>query len=388
MVSAIVLSLAAAMLCLMACLSVLGTVMAQHMPVTVEAPGMASQPGFLLGVMIFAILFYLALAAWAITTVVGLFRMRNWARISIMIIGGGLAAIGLFSTLVSVAMPTMMKSMPPTPGADPAVMRIVFFVFAALWLFIAAIGLWWLVYFALRNTREAFAQAKAQRGLLMTDAGMAAAYPAPAYPPPTSPLTDFTVARPLPQEPLQAPLTAPAEMYPQPIVAAPLQPVVPARPVSITIIAVLLLLGLGVTLIATLLPFPAFLFGVILSGWTSHVMYLVFACLSGVAGIGLLKLQKPAWVLTFALYVVGLLNVVSLLLPNVRQRLLDYQQILAHTMGMPTPVFSPGPAFMNFSLLLGVAFDVLILATLMVLLWRARWAFEPKAARSNDHAAA
>lgn len=177
-------------------------------------------------------------------------------------------------------------------------------------------------------------------------------------------------------------------MYPQPIVAAPLQPVVPARPVSITIIAVLLLLGLGVTLIATLLPFPAFLFGVILSGWTSHVMYLVFACLSGVAGIGLLKLQKPAWVLTFALYVVGLLNVVSLLLPNVRQRLLDYQQILAHTMGMPTPVFSPGPAFMNFSLLLGVAFDVLILATLMVLLWRARWAFEPKAARSNDHAAA
>jgi hypothetical protein len=367
------------MLCLMACLSVLGTVMAQHMPVTVEAPGMASQPGFLLGVMIFAILFYLALATWAITTVVGLFRMRNWARISIMIIGGGLAAIGLFSTLVSVAMPTMMKSMPPTPGADPAVMRIVFLIIAALWLFVAAVGVSWLVYFALRNTREAFAQAAAQQGLSPASAGTSAASPVPS-----SPMTDFTVARPLPQEHLQAP----AEMYPQPIVAALLQPAVPARPVSITIIAILLLLGLGVTLIATLLPFPAFLFGVILSGWTSRVMYLVFACLSGIAGVGLLKLQKPAWVLTFTLYVVGLLNVVSLLLPSVRQRLLDYQQILAHTMNMPKPVFIPAPAFMNFSLFLGMAFDVLVIAFLMVLLWRARWAFEPKAARSNDHAAA
>jgi hypothetical protein len=375
------------MLCLMAGISVLGTVMARHMPVTVEAPGMASQPGFLLGFMIFAILFYLALAAWAIATVVGLFRMRSWARISIMIIGGGLAAIGLFSTLMSMAMPHIMKSMPPTPGADPTMMRIVFIVFAVIWLLIAAIGLWWLVYFALRNTREAFAQAKDQQGLPTTGTGMAAAYPAPAYPPPTSPLTDFTVARPLPHEPLQAPLIVPAEMYPQPVSAAPLRPAASSRPVSITIIAVLLFLGLGMTLIAALLPFPVFLFGVILPGWTSHVTYLVLACLSGFAGVGLLKLQKPAWVLTFALYVVGLLNVLTMLLPSARQRLLDYQQMLSHKMGMPSTVFSQNPAFMNISLSLSMAFDVLVIATLMVLLWRARGAFEPEPARSNDHAA-
>jgi hypothetical protein len=190
------------MLCLMACLSVLGTVMARHMPVTVEAPGMASRPGFVLSVMIFAILFYLALAAWAIATVVGLFRMRSWARISIMIIGGGLVAIGLFSTAVSVAMPAMMKSMPPIPGVDPALMRIVFLIVAALWLFVAAVGVWWLVYFALRNTREAFAQAAAQRGLSPTSAGTSAAYPVPS-----SPMSDFTVARPLAQEQLYEPPT-------------------------------------------------------------------------------------------------------------------------------------------------------------------------------------
>jgi hypothetical protein len=33
-------------------------------------------------------------------------------------------------------------------------------------------------------------------------------------------------------------------------------------------------------------------------------------------------------------------------------------------------------------------FDVLLIAALMILLWRARWAFEPKAAHNNDQAAA
>lgn len=196
-VSAIVLSLTAAILCLMACASALGAVMTRHMPVTVEAPGVSPTSGLLLGIVIFTVLFYLVLAAWAIITVVGLFRMRSWARISIMIIGGGLAAIGLFSALVSVAMPVMMKSRPLAPGADLATMRIVFFVIGALWLFVAAIGAGWLVYFALRSTREAFAQAKVQQGLPPAGTGMAAAYSS------SSPITDFTVARPLLQEPIQ-----------------------------------------------------------------------------------------------------------------------------------------------------------------------------------------
>jgi len=251
--------------------------------------------------------------------------------------------------------------MPPT--TNPAMLRGAFLFMAIVWLLITAIGIGWLVYFALRRTREAFAQATLQRGL--PTSGIT------AYPAPSSPMTDFTVARPMVYEP--PPL--PTETYLPPI---PPQPAAPARPTSITIIAVLMFIGAVTTLLMTLLPIPAFFFGVVLPGWTGRVLYLVFACVSGFAGVGLLRLQKPAWVLTFAFYGLGLLNVLSMALPGVRQRMLNYQQSLSHTMrgGMPTPVF--GQNIMNFILLSSMIFDVFLIVFLMVLLWRARWAFEPR----------
>ncbi len=357
------------MLCLLAGLSVLGAFIVRHTPMSLEAPGVPQSSSFMLGIIAFSVLLYLALAIWAIVTVVGLFRMRNWARISIMVIGGGIALIGLFSTLVSAAMPTMMKSVPMPPNTNPAMMRGTFIFMAIVWLAVASIGIWWLVYFALRRTREAFAHAALQRGLPLSGTGRIAAYPATS-----SPMTDFTIARPMVYEPP----TAPAEFYVPPIAALPPQPAAPARPVSITIIAVLMFLGTATTVLMMLLPIPAFFFGVVLPGWTGHVLYLVFACISAIAGVGLLKLQKPAWVLSFAFYGLGLLNILSMALPGVRHRLLDYQQNLSHTMGMSMqkPAFDPG--IMNFFLLGGMVFDVFLIVFLMVLLWRARWAFEPK----------
>src|ERR1700758_3767422 len=44
-------------------------------------------------------LFYAALAVWAILTVIGILRLRSWARYSILIIGGGLAVIGVLGAL-------------------------------------------------------------------------------------------------------------------------------------------------------------------------------------------------------------------------------------------------------------------------------------------------
>ena len=353
------------MLCLLAGFSVLGALIVRHSPMTIEAPGVPPSPSFMFGVVAFSVLLYLVLAIWAIVTVVGLFRMRNWARISIMVIGGGIALIGLFSTLVSAAMPTMMKSVPMPPNTTPALMRGTFIFMAIVWLAVASIGIWWLVYFALRRTRESFAHAALQQGLPASSIGMT------AYPLASSPMTDFTVARPMVYEPPPPP----AETYLPP---PQLQPAVPKRPVSITIIAVLMFLGAATTLLMTLLPIPAFFFGVVLPGWTGRVLYLVFACVSGFAGIGLLRLQKPAWVLSFAFYGLGLLNVLSMALPGVRQRLLDYQQNLSHTMGMrvTAPVF--GAKLMNFFLLCSMVFDVFLFVFLMVLLWRARWAFETR----------
>jgi hypothetical protein len=340
--------------------------MVRHAPMSIEAPGVPPSSGFMMGIMIFTVVFYLALAAWAIATVVGLFRMRNWARISMIVIGSGMAVTGLFVTLVSAAMPLLMKSVPMPPDTNPAAVRVVFIVIAVVWFFIAATGIWWVVYFALRRTREAFAQAAMQRGL--PPSSVTAVYPTP------TPMTDFTVARPMVY---QAPPAA-AETYATPVLAVSPQPSAPVRPVSITIIAILMFVGTLVTLFVMLLPVPAFFFGVALSGWTAHVLYLVLACIATIAGVGLLKLQKPAWVLSLAFYGVGLLNVLSMALPSVRHRMLDYQKNLSHTMGMgvKAPVF--GPNIMNLFLLYGMVFDVLLFVFVMVLLWRARWAFETR----------
>jgi hypothetical protein len=348
------------MLCLMAGLSALGAVIAQHAPMTIEAPGAPQSSSFMLGAMIFSVLFYLILAAWAIATVVGLFRMKSWARISIMIIGGGLAVIGLFSTLVTAAMPMIMKSIPTASNTDPAILRATFLVIAVIWLLVTAVGISWLVYFALRRTREAFAQAALQQGLPAP--GVAAVYPTP------TPMTDFSVARPMIP---QAPPATPVQVVPP-------QPSTPARPVSITIIAILMLLGALTCLSIMPLQVPAFFFGVTLPGWTGRVLYLVFACLSAITGVGLLRLQKSAWVLSLALYGVGLLNVLTMALPGVRQRLMEYQQNLTHTMGMRamTPVLDPH--IMSLLLLFGMAFDVLLLVFVIALLWRARRAFEAR----------
>ena len=340
--------------------------MVRHAPMSIEAPGVPPSSGFMMGIMVFTTVFYLALAAWAIATVVGLFRMRNWARISMIVIGSGMALAGLLVTLVSAAMPLLMKSVPMPPDTNPAAVRVVFIVIAVVWFFIAVTGIWWVVYFALRRTREAFTQAAMQRGL--PPASVTAVYPTP------TPMTDFTVARPMVY---QAP-PAEAETYATPVLAVPPQPSAPARPVSITVIAILMFLGTLACLFMMLLPVPAFFLGVALPGWTGHVLYLVFACISAIAGFGLLRLQKPAWVLSFAFYVAGLMNVLSMAVPSVRQRVLGYQQNLSHTMGMgvKTPVFGPG--IMNLFFLCGMVFDVVLFVFLMVLLWRARWAFETR----------
>jgi hypothetical protein len=76
------------------------------------------------------------------------------------------------------------------------------------------------------------------------------------------------------------------------------------------------------------------------------------------------------------------LNILSLALPSVRVRLLEYQQMLSHASGMPSPVL--GPNITNFFLLYGMVFDVF----LIVLLWRARWAFEPTRTHDDTQAAA
>lgn len=116
--------------------------------VLVLSPGSTPLPpgaklGMALGVGMFGVL-----AAWGTTTAIGLFRVRNWARISIVVFAALLALTG-------VAAAPMMLLIPAPPTAPPNfnAVRVGMAVFYAA---LALLGALWLYYFNRSATRAAF----------------------------------------------------------------------------------------------------------------------------------------------------------------------------------------------------------------------------------------
>jgi hypothetical protein len=320
------------------------------------APDPAMMASMLHGTMIVMALVDTALAAWAIATLVGLARMKNWARYSVIVIGGGLALIGLFGVVGMIFAQTLLTSgaMPAIP--DPVHVRIVMLIGGFFYLAIAGVGIWWLVYFAMRSTREAFALAATPQ-----------APPPIGYAPPPSPYaaSTYEVAAYIPTpDPTAAPI-----VYPTPI---PVQvtPAPPTRPLAISIIAWLLIAAAVCCLPVALLPFPLFICGIFITGLAAHLTILCLAVIYALVGIGLLRLEKIALYAATAIQLFGLVNVGLLLLPSYRDRMIAYQQELTQKMMMGIPM---QPVFDNHTMglmmipgvLLGALLGVAVLALLI-----------------------
>jgi hypothetical protein len=316
--SAIVLSLAALFLLLLTALTTFAGIFARHQP------SIAPTPHFLTYFVLAISVFYAALAVWAILTVIGILRLRPWARYSILIIGAGLAVIGVFAvfgTLVSRSvLPTLQAQQPAT---DPHLMSILFLFMAAINLLIAAVGSWWLVYFNLRSVRELFA----------------------------NPLS------------LPATVAGTSSRFSQ-------------TPTAIKIIGGFLLLSSVCCLFCVLLPFPAFFLGVILSPPTTHILYLCFAALTGWMGYGLLNLKESARLATIAFQLLGCANVALALLPWYRTQFSLYMtQLIA---AMPTMPSQPR-IFLDYTVTLifiSCIWSLIVYGLVLWLLHRHRAAFK------------
>jgi hypothetical protein len=205
--------------------------------------------------------FFVALAGWGILTSVGLFRMRRWARYSILIIGGCLAVFGLVQTLTSlvltvVPLPVPTNVDPSQANTMPTMMKFVFGAMAAIYGIVTAVGISWLVYFNQKRVREPFAT------------GMGQIVPSP-------------------------------------------------RPVLISVLAVLNLIGGPSCLLMAFLPLPGLVLGFLLYGWQRAAVYLVLGILSMMAGVGLWRLDERGRRLAIALPVLGALqNVVYIARPS------------------------------------------------------------------------
>jgi hypothetical protein len=315
--SAIVLSLAALFLLTMTALMAVAGIFADRQSTT------AAVPHFAIFLIVALSIVYAILAVWAILTVIGILRLRIWARYSILILAGGFAALGVLLTFGTALSRTMLASMPTRgPAPDPHLIAAIFTVLISFYVVITAIGIWWLIYFNLRSTRELFQTSEST----------------------------------LPQHATAGTLAQ--------------------RPPAITILACLFLLSAVCCVIMAFTPFPGFLLGFILPPAAAHTFYLAFALIAALLSFGLLKLQEYARVATIAIVLLGFCNVLLSLLPWYQSQFRLYMarfQMAFPAYPNQTPALFPFTRIMVYITgMLGLAFYVVVLW----LLHRHRKAFQ------------
>jgi hypothetical protein len=287
------------------------------------------------------LLVYLAPAVWGIATSVGLFRLKPWARISMLIFSTLLVVMGCLSglTTVLITLPT-----PPNSNLDPGLASGVRIALAGFWMVLAVIGAGWLILFTRSGVKAQFV-----RSVGLGIAG----------------------------DPLQVssgPTTVPGSN----------------RPLSITVIAWLLIVGCVFLVISVMLHTPAALFTMILSGWKAGLLYLSFACISLTVAIGLFQLKLWARATAIVYLGFGMLNaLVFYFAPGASGRfsaLMDRQQALFPWLQpLPSQSWQPIPAGM---LIFAGVIGVIVTAIPIYFLMIHKKAFEEAGTASLQGAAA
>jgi hypothetical protein len=307
--AATVAMLGSALMLLTAALAGLSLVLVRHLPqqngtVPMAAPAQAV-----------SILFYLALGGCGFATALGLLKLRPWSRISMLIFGGFTLVVCIMTGLVLFFMPLPALPNSELSSSDWSSIRM---IIVGMFAIPAAIGVWWLVYFNLKSTREQFAI-----GVLT---------PAPV------------------QQPIVAAAATPLGA---PVARA-------ARPVSITVVACLYLLGaLSLPYALMMGQHPTAFFGRLIWGRSAVAVILVTFALTLYAGIGLLKLRPEAPIIGICLTGYGMLNsLLFVLLPGADGRFGDMMGSLEVPSVFPMSTFL---WIMKISMLGGAVVSIVIL---------------------------
>ena len=223
-----------------------------------SSPGLPSSTAFFKAMFVGIALFFALLATWGILTSIGLFRLREWARISIIVFSVLVVLQGTFGVLTLLVMPILPS---PNQAADPAIMMGVRIFMAGFSLALLSLGVWWLVFFTREKVTEQFASA-----------------PAALLAPPASQVFPSTFA--------------------PPVVAS--LPGSTGCPLSFTILAWLMLVSCLFIPLNLLLHAPIVLFTKILTGKPAVVCLIALLALWLYIGIGLLRLRLTARIVAIA----------------------------------------------------------------------------------------
>ena len=284
--------------------------------------GPALPSSFFSWILVLEALVTAAFAGWAIATLIGLLRLRNWARLSILVIGAIIVFLAVCGVLGAAFGYVAQAALPPDPRLPPHLFAITFAVMAAINAAIAGLGAWWLIYFTRPRLRELF---------------------------------------------------KPSGLHPDAL------PTAPGRfshvPPAILVIACLFALSALSCAAMMFLPLPGFLFGFIIHGSATHIVYLALALLSAFIAYGLLQLDNRARLAVLTLLGLGSLNIALTLLPWYRAQFRAYnQQVLERFQLAGTPAF-PAPDFTRVYLAAGLVFGLASYGLIFWLVERHRQAF-------------
>jgi hypothetical protein len=293
---------------------------------------MDAMPG--LRVMTAAIMaIFFAITIWGAFSGVGLIRLRNWARISVLVWSGIAAPMCALAIIFVAFMP-----MPPSP--NPALLRTMIHVITVLFYGgPLAIAVWWLILF---TRPKIVAQFK--------PVAMAAG----------------------PGDPFGAiPVTATVDASgAQVAYAVPVPLPGPSVPLPIIVLSCFFLLSSLSVFFIFFTHVPAMVFGHAYTGLTGSVVYGVWCLLYAIAGVGMLRRVSWTYSLAIALQILGIVSgIMTVLSPN-------FDTVMQHAMSsmrMTTPEMYQVPSMTHlrgFSII-GLLFPVAILG--MMVYYRPRF---------------
>lgn len=264
-------------------------------------------PAFTRNTALGSIALMTAISVFAIATGIGLFLLRNWARISALVLAGFCVFFGAIGVIVF----TVTAVLPQPTSLPPQQMWIFRTVLATIYGVPLAIGTWWLILFSRKAIKSQF--------------------------------------------------TGPA---------VPLDPNLPQKPRCPTPVAVLAWLFIACVVDIPFLAFipnvPLLLFGHVIDGHAGRVCFIFMFLLFAVMGIGLLKLKPWSYHLTLGLQFFFLSSgIVTLLSPNFKT--ISRALILQMENSMPNSGFSllDYPHYMDWGMGFGLLFALAILVLLV-----------------------
>ena len=256
-------------------------------------PAFTRDAGFIMSI------FMLGFAAWGIATGINLLHLREWSRISMIVFSGLLLVMAVPGLLMMLVMPLPTPAVPAVPNGEAipplghlmTAVRIGMAIFYAL---LALLGGWWVYFFNSRSIKEHFRAEIAPQSSTWVPAALA----------PTA------------------------------------LPGAPKRPVSITIIAYLALVGACMFPILNILHLPLTFLGFFFTGGKAALIVSGYMSVQLLMAYGLLKLEN--WGRNLAIYYFNFAifnSIISVILPGAQARYEQATTTMQTAMGLPPSPF-------------------------------------------------